>query len=230
MTVRLLESAIGGSGRTMSGPKIFRHWLARGGVGVLLVVVFLLLVAPSASAASLVPEAPPGTELLYSNGWGSDWFQFGLHQGVSENLGPLTLAVRDNGEIYVLDTVKNRVMVFRPDGTIWRTFHADMEQAAGIVVTSDGYVLLDNFDKTGSVTAYGPDGSLVGEVAFPADILPSGIKANSTQVWVRGLVREHAAEGVLSDYVLIWEQGAPAPQQTRSAPRLATSIPPTLLP
>jgi hypothetical protein len=209
-----------GEGADMSGPGAHSHWSVGAGTTVLLVASLLLVLASPAPAASpgLLEQAyPPGTELLYSNGWGSDWFQFGLYQGASQNLGPLTLAVRDNGEICVLDTVKKRVMVFRPDGTIWRTFHADTEQAAGIVVTSDGYVLLDNFSKTGSATVHGPDGSPVGDVAFPTDILPSAIKVHDTQVWVRGVVREHAAEGILSDYVLVWEQGAPAVQETRFA-------------
>lgn len=120
-------------------------------------------------------------EMRYFTGWGGDWFQFGLQQGASEKRGPLTLGVPDNGETYVLDTVKKRVMVFRPDGTIWQTFHTDTEQATGIAVTSDGYVFLDNFDENRSATVYGPDGSLVNELAQPADLLVSSIKATSAR-------------------------------------------------
>lgn len=164
-------------------------------------------------------EPTPGTETLYSNSWGDDWFWFGLSRGTGGNLGPRALAVRDNGETYVLDTVKKRVMVFRPDGTILRTFHADTERATGIAVTSDGYVALNNADTDRSVTVYGPEGDLAAEVTVPDDLVVEGIRAHGTQVWAGGRIERSHDDGLPSEYVMIWDGGGIASRRTRS-PRL----------
>jgi len=69
-------------------------------------------------------EQPPGTEIRYSNGWGSDWFQFGLQQGAThaDTEQAAGIAVTSDGYGFLDNFDKNRsATVYGPPTEPWST-------------------------------------------------------------------------------------------------------------
>lgn len=162
------------------------------------------------SSAALAGTSETGEpQLAYFGPWGTGLGDFGFMETDEGNLGPLTFAVRDNGEIYVLDLVNMRVQVI-VDGTVTRAFDVSGKGLCGMAVTQDGYVILNNFNEDRTALVFGPGGDFLEKLALPANVLVSRLLVRGTQLWVRGLVESEAADGVLSPYIEVWDNGEPA--------------------
>ncbi|MBN1461306.1 MAG: hypothetical protein JXA57_17395 [Armatimonadetes bacterium] len=159
-----------------------------------------------------------GPELALSRSWGAEPGEFGLRDSEEGIEGPLTFALRSNMEIYVLDQLNERVQVFF-NGEVKDTFAVSGAGLIGLAVTADGYTVLNNFNEDRTALVYGPDGTFVEKLALPEDILVTRLLVRGTQVWARGLVESEAADGELSPYTKIWDNGKLAADR-RAADRM----------
>lgn len=163
---------------------------------------------------------PAGPTVLFRGDWGDQLGEFGLDEGPTGRRGPLTLALRSDGSIYVLDTVNARVQVFDVNGSPMRAFLVEGQAVDGIAVTSDGYVVLNAFSER-QLLVYDENGQKLPPVAVPSEILPLRLIASGDEVWIRGLLAEQAQNGVISDFLLVWKGGSAQTAEGTRVQRMA---------
>ncbi|MGQ9921349.1 MAG: hypothetical protein ACUVRZ_08465 [Desulfobacca sp.] len=127
------------------------------GVWLPLLMVLLFGLAPGGRAAKLPaaePASKPGPKQVVLLPWGSGPGQAGKlirEEGAAE--GPMSFAVTDNGEIFLLDQLNARIIHVAADGKVLRQLPVPVAKPecregatfADLAVTADGrFVLLDN--------------------------------------------------------------------------------------
>lgn len=151
------------------GATIRRH-IARGMAAVVLAATVTVVGAVPAGATT---NPPP-----FLRTWGS------LGSGTTQFDAPSAVAVGPGGEVFTLDSVRNRVQVFTPGGTFVRQFggtgagRGKFTNPEGIAVDSLGNVYvtddgdrIQKFDSTGAwVMRIGLTGTSLGRLSDPAGI------------------------------------------------------------
>jgi hypothetical protein len=94
------------------------------------------------------------------------------HEGNQE--GPMSFAIGEDGTIYVLDQVNERVQVFR-DNVLIRTIGLPSRVAGDLEVTHEGKILLlDNLKEKALFVLDGRNGKLLSRIALEGPNIPYG--------------------------------------------------------
>ncbi len=119
--------------------------------------------------------APEGPDLVLLLPWGSNAHEAGRLDGdESASEGPMSFAVTKAGEIYVLDQVNLRVLVFRRDGTQRRDIPIPASSYQDIEVTEGGLILLLDRLAHPSILVIDDSGRIVSENEVLGDGIPEG--------------------------------------------------------
>lgn len=135
---------------------------------------------------------------------------------------PTNIAVGPNGNVYVSDTLNQRIQIFDADGTYLSMFGkpgdgpADMSRPKGIAIDADGHIWVTDadqnrvkiFDQQGRLCAYfGEYGYFPGQFA-----LPSGVTIDKNN---RAVVAEQVLNGRLQVFRYTTDAEASAEQAKR---------------
>lgn len=132
--------------------------------------------AAAAHMQGVDPNAEPeGPALVLLLPWGSNAHEVGRIDGdESASEGPMSFAVTSAGEIYVLDQVNLRVLVFRSDGTQRLEIPIAANSYQDIEVTGDGHILLLDRLAHPSILVIDESGGIVAEREVLGDGIPEG--------------------------------------------------------
>jgi hypothetical protein len=155
------------------------------------VLSLILLLAPAAPGDT--QEAYVSQEIVRAS-WGGDPGEFGLLEQ-AEGVGPQSLCLDSQGNIFVLDLVHRRVQVFSPQGNFQRQTSFDI-MAHDLCLNQDGELFL-LAPYHGLVDTYDPRGHRLARLFISPQIqLIDGIRTAENRVVLRtaGQV-EHALTG-----------------------------------
>lgn len=133
---------------------------------VLVVVIVFLLVLMAAVGYLFLGALRPVMQPLQTTETGATWIRslYGYGPTESEQLHePTDVAIGSNGDIYVSEPQRARIMIFRPDGTFSRLIQGDREaphgtvrRPGGLAVSEDGELFVVDWNR--KIVVFGPDG------------------------------------------------------------------------
>ena len=95
--------------------------------------------------------------------YGNDATSFGaVREGEGASIGPGSFAADDQGRLYVLDTVNNRVQVYAPDGKHLRSIQLKGEMPEDLTLRPDGSLTV--YDLNGNIYQYSANGEMQTEL------------------------------------------------------------------
>jgi hypothetical protein len=95
--------------------------------------------------------------------YGNDATSIGsVREGEGAHIGPGSFAADDQGRLYVLDTVNNRVQVYAPDGKHLRSIELKGEMPEDLTLRADGSLTV--YDLNGNIYQYGANGEALAEL------------------------------------------------------------------
>lgn len=124
-------------------------------------------------------------EVIVEAPWGDKPGELGMDSMSAPPVGPRDFYVADNGNIYVLDQVNDRVQIFDSKGTFQRQIRYNKKEIsdslAGVLdvtVDNNGNVyllgILDYPSRGGIIGVFGDDGEYIGKIKLPVKMfMPS---------------------------------------------------------